>query len=122
MFLQFENQETRRENYGSAFLELAYCKLDTKASIKKKLKINNLPNWQNDSLYVYVDNLDDFYNEYKKALDISGDELFAVKYFSAEETNKLIEILKSEKPTEFQVFVNWLNYAMNNNGFYILGI
>ena len=122
MFMKFENQEIRREKFGSAFLELAYCKLDNKATIKKKLKTKNLPNWQNDSLYVYVNDLDGFYSDYNKFFGINYDELFCVKYYSIEEVSKIIERLNSEKPTEFQILVNWLNSAMTYNGFYILGI
>lgn len=122
MFMKFENQETRREKYGSAFLELAYCKLDNKATIKNKLKIKNLPYWQNDSLYVYVDDLDEFYKEYQKAFDLIGGDMFGAKYYSTEEVSKIIERLNSEEPTEFQILVNWLSFAMTYNGFYILGI
>ncbi|MCM1042834.1 MAG: hypothetical protein NC350_01325 [Corallococcus sp.] len=120
--MKFDNQEIRREKYGSAFLELAYCKIDNKVSVKKILKLKNLPRWQNDSLYVYVDDLDDFYNEYHKAFDIISDDLFGVKYFSTDDIGKIIEILNTEKPTEFQDLVSWLNLAINYNGFYILGI
>lgn len=122
MFMKFENQETRKEKYGSAFLELAYCKLDNKTTIKKKLNIKNLPNWQNDSLYVYVDDLDSFYSDYNKVFGINYDELFSIKYYSTDEVGKIIERLNSEKPTEFQILVSWLNFAMTYNGFYILGI
>lgn len=122
MFMKFDNQETRRKEYGSAFLELSYCKLDNKVSTKKKLKIKNLPNWQNDSLYVYVDDLESFYSTYNKVFGIIFDDLFCVKYYSTKEVSKIIERLNSEKPTEFQILVNWLDFAMNNNGFYILGI
>lgn len=120
--MKFDNQETRRKEYGSAFLELSYCKLDNKVSTKKKLKIKNLPNWQNDSLYVYVDDLESFYSTYNKVFGIIFDDLFCVKYYSTKEVSKIIERLNSEKPTEFQILVNWLDFAMNNNGFYILGI
>ena len=120
--MKFENQETRREKYGTAFLELSYCKLDNKATLKKKLKSKNLPNWQNDSLYVYVDDLDSFYSEYNKVFGISYDELFWTRYYSTEEVSKVIERVNIEKPSEFQILVNWLNLAMTYNGFYILGI
>lgn len=122
MFMTIENQETRRKKYGSAFLELAYCKLDNKATVNKKLKIKNLPNWQNDSLYVYVDDLDSFYSNYNKVFGLNYEELFGVTYYSKEKVIKIIERLNSEKQTEFQILVNWLNFAMSYNGFYILGI
>lgn len=122
MFMRFEEQEIRRKRYGSAFLELAYCKLENNVSDKKKLKLKNLPFWQNDSLYVYVDDLHDFCNEYRKAFDLNGDDIYGIKYFSVENTEKIIEILNSEKPIEYQILVSWLDSAKRNNGFYLLGI
>lgn len=122
MFVIFDNQELRREKYGSAFLELSYCKLEKNVSIKRKLKTKNLPNWQNDSLYIYIDDLDEFYREYHKVFDISEDDLYGVKYFSTENTDAIILRLNTEKPTEYEVVVKWLDFARKNNGFYILGI
>lgn len=122
MFMTFDNQESRREKYGSAFLELSYCKLEKNASVKKKLKIQNLPHWQNDSLYVFVDDLEKFYNEYLKVFNLAENDIYGIKYFSAEDANKIILLLNKEKPTEYEICVKWLNFAINNNGFYILGI
>lgn len=121
MFKMFENQESRRK-YGSAFVELAFCKLDNKATIKKKLQIKKLPNWQNDSLYVHVDDLDVFYGAYNKVFGINYEQLFDVTYFPKENIGEIIERLNSEKQKEYQILVDWLNSARIYNGFYILGI
>ena len=75
MFLQFTNQEERKEKYGSCFLELSYCKLKRNTSLRKILKIKNLPNWQNDSLYVFVDDLYEFFKEYNEIFDIEESSL-----------------------------------------------
>lgn len=122
MFLQFTNQEERKEKYGSCFLELSYCKLKRNTSLRKILKIKNLPNWQNDSLYVFVDDLYEFFKEYNEIFDIEESSLYSVKYFSFDKAKEIIDIIKNKKPKDYEIILKWLEYAIENNGFYILGI
>ncbi len=122
MFLQFTNQEERKEKYGSCFLELSYCKLKRNTSLRKILKIKNLPNWQNDSLYVFVDDLYEFFKEYNEIFDIEESSLYSDKYFSFDKAKEIIGIIKNKKPKDYEIILKWLEYAIENNGFYILGI
>ena len=96
MFHSFKSKEERRKFGGSAFIEIQYCKLEQSASIKKIVSLHALNDWQDDSLYVYVDDIDEFYSNYK---EIFNDGIY----------NNL-------KKGEVDIF------GINYNGIYILGI
>lgn len=65
MFHTFKNREDRRAFGGSAFIEILYCKLKPNTRIKKIVSINAIDYRQDDSLYVYVDDIEELYSNYK---------------------------------------------------------
>lgn len=70
MFHHFIDQEERIAYGGSAFLELQYCQMKFGTSIKKIVAVRSISHWQTDSLYVYLDDLDDFYRKVEVFMDL----------------------------------------------------
>ena len=58
LFHVFNSQEERRAYGGSAFIEIQFCKLSTKRKVTERVALRSIQHWQNDSLYVYVDDED----------------------------------------------------------------
>ena len=90
--------------------------------------VENITNWQNDSLYVHE--IADFISIYGKYFDDgifnnlkSGSlDVYGINYYYSDFVKRLIERLLNDKPAEYNQFVNWLKQAEKYNGFYILGI
>ena len=130
MFLQFANIDERRKYGGSAFVELQYCKLPTSTKLKKLVAVKSINNWQDDSLYIYLDDIDKFYTEYKDIFSggIYGDlktddfDLNGINYYPQEQIIDILEKIKTNKPLDYETLLQWLNKNTNKNGIYILGI
>ena len=130
MFHAFESKEDRRIFGGSAFIEIQYCKLKHNARIKKIVSINAIDNWQDDSLYVYVDDIDEFYNNYRDIFNYwvynnlkKGEiDLYGINYYSPQQLIEIIDKIEKQKPMDYAVILEWLKQGTNYNGFYILGI
>ena len=130
MFLKFKTNEERRNHGGTAFVEFQFCRLKANSKIRKIVSVNRVQNWKDDSLYLFVDDIDDFLEEYNDIFDSgiynnlkSGNiDIFGINYYSKDCIPKLIEILKHKKPTDYETIILWLKEASNYNGFYILGI
>ncbi len=129
-FLTFNSQEERRKYGGTAFIEMQYCKMPSGTRIKKIVAIRSIKYWQDDSLYVYLDDIDDFWQNYSQYFDSavynnleSGPvDLYGINYYAPEVIDLVIERIHSNRPTEYVELVDWLNRAKKYNGFYILGI
>lgn len=130
MFHHFESKEARRAFGGSAFIEIQYCNLKQNTPIKKIVSLRAIDNWKNDSLYIYIDDIDDFYSNYK---DIfcdgaynnlkNGDiDLFGINYYSPKQIIEIIDKIEKQKPSDYAVLLEWLKKGINRNGIYILGI
>lgn len=128
MFLRFNNQNDRRKYGGTAFIELQYCKIKPNTKIKKI--VNKIQFWKDDSLYISLDEIDNFFEYYSNiitggtysnlktgTMDLSG-----VNYYSPEITENIIKAIKKEKPKDYQVLLKWLGEVKNYNGFYCLGL
>ena len=130
IFYSFTNKEERREFGGSAFIEIQYCKLKPNTHNKKLVSLRVIDNWQNDSLYVYVDDIDVFYTNYKDIfvdgrynnMKMGEIYLFGINYYSPQQLAEIIEKTQKQKPLGFDVLLDWLKKAIEYNGFYILGI
>ena len=130
MFLKFKTNEERRNHGGTAFVEFQFCRLKVNSKIRKIVSVNSIQNWKDDSLYLFVDDIDDFLEEYNDIFDSgiynnlkSGNiDIFGINYYSKDSIHKLIETLKNKKPTDYETIISWLKEAINYNGFYILGI
>ena len=130
MFQSFKNEEDRREFGGTAFIEIQYCKLKQNTQIKKIVSLRAIDYWQDDSLYVYVDDINAFFNNYKDILNggiygnlKSGEvDLYGVNYYSPQQLTEIIDKIEKQKPLGYEAFLEWLKRGINYNGFYILGI
>ena len=130
LFHSFNNQDERRAFGGSDFLELQFCKLKKGTSIKSIVSNRNIVDWCNDSLYVYGDDTDVFYKQYKDVFKNgiynnlkSGDiDFFGINYYSPELVEEMIKTIEANKPEDYAVILAWLNKAKEFNGVYILGV
>lgn len=130
MFLSFESQEARRDFGSSAFIELEYCKLKPGTKIRKILALRSIPNWQNEGLYVYVDDIECFYSNYAKIFGngILGNnaagqmDIYGINYYSPTQLKDIICKVELQKPLDYAVILEWLKKGISYNGFYLLGI
>ena len=130
MFHSFESREARMAFGGFAFIEIQYCKLKQNIPTKKIVSLRAIENWKDDSLYVYVDDMDEFFSDYK---DIFCDgvysnfkkgniDLFGINYYSPNQLTEIIDKIEKRKPSDYVVLLEWLKQGINYNGIYILGI
>ena len=125
LFYTFNSQDERKNFGGSAFIEMQFCKLPVGTKI---VKIRNIENWGNDSLY--INNVDEFYQEYSDIFDCGiynnleqgVVDIFGINYYSYDLIDLIINKIKNKKPREYDALIQWLNNAKRYNGFYILGI
>lgn len=130
LFLSFSSQEERRKFGGSCFMELQYCRLKKGTKLKKIVSVNAFEHWKNDSLYIRGDDMDEFFAQYSKIFDdgicYNGEcgvvDLWGTNYYTLEQTTHLMEILKRDKPKDYQVLLNWLEDVDKYNGFYLFGV
>lgn len=130
MFLSFNTTEERRATGGSAFLEIQYCKIPKDEPLRKIVSVDFIKNWDNSSLYVYDDDIENFYKEYAEILQdgvynnlCEGRlDTCGINYYDSDRALAIIERLKNIQPTEYDVLLEWLNNGLSQNGFYILGI
>ena len=128
LFHSFCTQEERRKFGGSAFLEFQFCRLPQDSKIKKIVSVDQIVNWQNDSLYVADENL--FYQIYGSFFDDgiynnlkSGPvDLYGINYFTPAATARIMDKIRTEQPMNHEILTGWLDNARRYNGFYILGI
>lgn len=130
MFLVFEDQSVRKDFGGSAFLELQYCRKKKDARIEEIVSANIIKHWDNDSLYVYWNDIDDFCNQYVDVFDggiynnlqTGPLDEYGINYYQHKDIEGIIEKVKRSHPLGYQILLNWLEKAKEFNGFYILGI
>lgn len=128
MFHSF-NSQNERKNFGSSqFIEIQYCKLKKGTNIKKI--VSEIDYWKEDSLYIHIDDFDDFISNYGKIFNTGTynnletgliDET-GINYYSPEQTKEIIKIIEMQKPFDYKVLIYWLNKVQEYNGFYFLGI
>jgi hypothetical protein len=130
MFHSFENQAERRAYGGSAFIEFQYCKVKNGTPEKKIVSVNSVRHWQDDSLYVYIDDIENFLHYYGPFF-INGlynnmqhgeIDMYGINYYTPSQVIESIYAIESIKPPEYSMVLNWLKNASKYNGIYILGI
>lgn len=128
MFIKFKSNEERHDYSGSDFIQIQYCTLPNGTSDREI--VDTILNWDLSSLYIFGDDFQRFYNEYK---EIIGNGLYSnlhegsidycgINYYSREKTLKIIERLKERKTEKFEILLKWLLSDLKYNGFYILGL
>ncbi len=128
MFMKFNSTEERRGYGGSCFIEIQYCKHPVGTGVQRI--VNAIEHWMVTSLYVYGDDMGDFYIEYKDILSNGVHEnleegvvnSWGANYYNEEKTKIIMEKLERYKPTGFEVFLAWLKENPYHNGFYVLGV
>lgn len=123
MFKKYNSKEK------SACLEFAYCKLPNKSNIKKITNISHIPFNAEDSLCVAFPFIKDFIEEYDdiftggtyQNLESGPVDVCGLNYYNPELTNQIINKVRTQKPKEYELLLNWLEEAKQYNGFYILG-
>lgn len=119
LFHVFRSQEERRAFGGSAFVEIQFCELPLGTSEKKLVALNSIDHWKNDSLYIYLDDIETFYQAYNPIFDC---DINGANYYAPSMIDLFIAKLNTDKPSDYKLLAHWLNKAKQHNGFYILGI
>jgi len=99
-------------------------------AVKDLVSVCSVDHWQNDSLYVHMNDGNVFYEEYSGIFDRgtynnmkSGPmDLCGIHYYAPSLTDCLIEKLSQNCPTDYEILVEWLEKSKPYNGFYILGL
>lgn len=130
LFHIFASQDERRKFGGSDFLELQPCRLARDAQLKEIVSVDAIEHWKDDSLYIHGDDVNEFYIQYGNIFQdgyyANGNRGIAdwcgINYYPLEETQRIAALLKRERPTDFQVLLDWLSDAEKYNGIYLLGM
>jgi hypothetical protein len=125
MFIKY-SQKSKRSDY----LEFQICEMNIDTAINDIISVANITHWKESSLYVSVDDLDNFINEYGKYFygGIQGNatqaeiDLYGINYFSLDKTVKILTDISLNQPKDFQILIEFLERAKLKNGFYVLGI
>ena len=118
----------KRENGGSALVEMQWCTLPAGTDIRKIVAVDSITNWRKDSLY--IDDEDTFYREYSRIFNCgiysnlkSGVvDVCGINYYAPSFIDPIMEKMLREKPVDYELPLEWLDKAKAYNGFYILGI
>lgn len=130
MFHVFDSQEERRKYGGSAFVEIQFCKMRSETEIQDLVAASSVNHWQDDSLYIYLDDIEGFVKEYRDIFD-SGIynnlesglvDIYGINYYKPELVETIISKILTNKTTDCEILIEWLNRAKSYNGFYVLGI
>ena len=128
--MMFKSYQKQMEIGGSAFIEFQYCRLRAGSSLRKITSIRKIDFKKEDSLYIYIDDIDLFCEEYHETF-IDGTyanreqgvvDVFGINYYSPDQIDAIIERISLRNPVEGDVLIEWLRKAKETNGFYILGI
>lgn len=122
------NANLEKEIISSNFVEIQFCKLPVTTKLKQIVKVNNINNLQNDSLY--IKDIDTFFQQYSQIFNCgiynnlkSGTvDLFGVNYYARDLVDVIIDNLHIKNPLDYETLTKWLTKAKEYNGFYILGI
>jgi hypothetical protein len=104
--------------------------MDMGTDINEIVSVKNITHWKESSLYVGVNDWDNFINEYGEYFygAIQGNraqgeiDVYGVNYFTLDRTIKILNDISSNQPKDFQILIEFLKKAKLKNGFYVLGI
>lgn len=130
LFHAFNSQEERRKYGGSAFVEIQFCKMKSETKIQNIIAVSSINQWQDDSLYIYLDDTESFVKEYSNIFDCgifnnlrSGVvDIYGINYYKPDLVEIILSRILRNKPADYEVLIEWLKKAQRYNGFYILGI
>ena len=130
LFHTFFSQKERRKFGGSDFFEIQFCRLPKNTAIEIIVSVDNIVDWQDDSLYVFGNDYNLFFKEYERIFNCgiynnlkSGTiDPYGINYYRPELIDGIIAKLHKIMPTDYEKLVEWLNTAKTYNGFYVLGV
>ena len=130
MFHTFSNIEERRAFGGTAFIEIQYCRLSADTKLKKIVAVKSIQNWMDDSLYIYVDDINSFISNYGRIFNMGTYNnmqtgivnVFGINYYTVDDVKSMVEMIIKERPLNYQKLVSWFKNATQFNGVYLLGI
>jgi len=99
MFHTFSNIEERREFGGTAFIEIQYCRLSADTKLKKIVAVKSIQNWMDDSLYIYVDDIDSFISNYGRIFNMGTYsnmqtgivDVYGINYYSVKDLKYIVD-------------------------------
>jgi len=112
------------------YIEFQICKSNLDEKIESLIKVPNISFNAESSLYLDFVDYEKFLKEYgtyfnngvHSNLEEGQLDPYGVNYFSLDKTMKIIELISKDKPFEFEKIITFLLDAIDNNGFYVLGI
>ncbi len=119
----FINSEERKATGSTGFHEIQYCTKDM--PVKSLLKLRNIKNWAEGSLYIEAINDGDiFYKYYDKTFGQFGKlNYFGINYFTKEQTQKILYDVQNQDLPDKKTLMDWLEICIKHyNGFYFLGV
>lgn len=130
LFHVFQSQAERRKLGGSDFIEIQYCRLPQGTAIHQIVSVDSIEHWKNDSLYVFGDDMDVFFQKYGHIItdgvynnETRGSmDLFGINFYSREQAASIRKRLKTETPLDSPVLLKWLMGVEHCLGFYVLGV
>lgn len=130
LFHSFASQEDRRTFGGGDFVELQYCKLKHGTTLNEILSNETMEHWEDDSLYLYGDDLNLFADLYGDIItggtyyNLATGPLdrYGINYFSSEQAETIRQQLQTEPSTDDKILLHWLEQEKRYNGFYVLGV
>lgn len=130
----FLSQEERKKIGGTLFIEFQYCNMKPGTKIQDLLPEDGIDCWLDDSLYVYIGDIDIFIEEYADIFHCGiyysdnnhklerGLELYGTTYYSPDQVESITAEILESKVTDYEILIDWLKKVKNYNGFYISGI
>lgn len=130
----FCSQKERKKIGGTLFIEFQYCKMKPGTELQDLVPEDGIDCWLDDSLYIYIDDVDIFIKEYANIFNSGiyyndnnhklerGLELYGDTYYSPDQVETITAQILESKATDYEILIDWLKEARNHNGFYIIGI
>ncbi len=130
MSILFKEFNEMKKYNSTAFVEIQYCKLSDSKSMKKKVAVRNMEYRLLDSLYIYISDMEKFFDEYGEIfINVTYNNLktgyidpYGINYYQKNQINDFINHMLESKPTDYKIMIEWLKEALQFNGFYILGL
>ena len=118
-----------KERVGTCYLEFQFCKNEDPIKFNK-VDIDNIENWEEDSLIISDEDFNKFYQDYGEIFECAlfpngkkGFFAYGINYYDKAATEQILKKLKNKISMEYLNLISWLENAANKyNGFYILGI
>ena len=130
----FLSQEERKKIGGTLFIEFQYCKMKPGTEIQDLAPEDGIDCWLDDSLYLYIGDIDVFMEEYADIFNCGiyyndnnhnlerGLDLYGNTYYSPDQVGTITAEILESKATDYEILIDWLKKVKNYNGFYISGI